>query len=141
MGNGLTRGRHRKGELPISTTENIPLQERNSPLQVRLPLHERIRQLPKHPSSLQLELPVPEFLYSEPPSACQSLNNLDQDFRLNGLNGDIGLSNNLLCVPGSLQEVNADFHRIWLFREKRKFSTINFIASRFLFGSLMAATY
>ena len=105
MGKGLTRGRHRKGELPIPTTENIPLQEK-TPVQERLPFHERIRRLPKHPSSLQLELPVPEFLHSAPPSACHSLNDLDQEFRLNGLNGDIGLSNNYLCVPGSLQEVN-----------------------------------
>ena len=105
MGNGLTRGRHRKGELPIPTTENIPLQEKRTPSQERLSLHEKIRKLPKHPSSLHLELPVPEFLYSEPPSACHSLNDLDQDFKLNGLNGDIGLSSNFLCVPGSLQEV------------------------------------
>ena len=84
MGNGLVRGRHRKGELPI-------------------PLSERIRQLPKHPSSLQLD--IPDVCYSESPSTCHSLNSLEQDFGLNGLNGNIGLSKDFLCVPGGLQEV------------------------------------
>ena len=82
-------------------------------------------QLPKHPSSLHLELPVPEFLYSEPPSACHSLNDLDQDFKLNGLNGDIGLSSNFLCVPGSLQEVK------W-----KLFNFQNSIHSFFIEGSI-----
>ena len=95
MGNGLTRGRHRKGELPLPLSERIPLQE-------------RIRQLPKHPSSSLLEIPrlQEERCYSRPSSA-SSLDSFDQEFRLSGLNGDIGLSKDLLCVPGSLQEVNA----------------------------------
>ena len=98
MGNGLfTSSRHRKGELPI-------------------PLFER-RMAPQHPSSLNLEVPklFEEKCYSEPPSPCASLDSLDKEFRLNGLNGSIGLSGglssgglskDLLHVPGSLQEVS-----------------------------------
>ncbi len=97
MGNGLSRGRHKKGELPVPQVETIPLSVRPRP-----PPRPR-RPIAKHPSSLQLE--VPDLCYTEPPSACQSLNDLDQDFKLNGLNGDIGLSKDFLCVPGSLQEV------------------------------------
>ena len=93
MGNGLTRGRHRKGELPI-------------PLSERIPLHERLRQPPETPSSSHLEIPrlQEERCYSRPSSA-SSLDSSDQEFRLSGLNGDIRLSKDLLCVPGSLQEV------------------------------------
>ncbi len=93
MGNGLFRNsRHRKGELPI------PLFERRMGPST-----------PDPPSSLILEVPklFEEKCMSEPPSPCGSLDSLDKEFRLKGINGSIGLSKDLLHVPGSLQEVSA----------------------------------
>ena len=93
MGNGLNRGRHKRGELPTPLSERIPLQE-------------RIRQLSQNSSSLHLEIPrLREERCCSGPGSASSLDSSDQDFRLSGLNGDIGLSKDLLCVPDSLQEV------------------------------------
>ena len=93
MGNGLTRGRHKRGELPTPLSESIPLQE-------------RIRQFSQNSSSLHLEIPrLREERCCSGPDSASSLDSSDQDFRLSGLNGDIGLSKDLLCVPDSLQEV------------------------------------
>ncbi len=101
MGNGLSRGRHDNGEPPAPQAESIPLTEHR-------------RQLPRYPSSLHLE--VPDLCYTEPPSACQSLSDLDDDdFKVNGINGSLGLSKDFLCVPDSLQEV-----KFWNFIAKTK---------------------